>query len=202
MNEYLNINNNLTTTSYMLLDNEDLEKNMKEFKFKSIFITIIYILTTLFNFFTNNTNYLNLSLIPKLLANIIAYYTNEVYIDTYFHMYNEYIVNLFKYISIFIFQNIIYKLFFPTYNIFLIANIIKTLLYLFMYSSLDLINDIVFENKYDNTIIRIILSFIIVETLTKNEINYDDYLNLFFFILSYIIYTLIIHKQINKFIDL
>lgn len=188
----------LPIRSYMLLPEETDKQDIKDFKNNSIFIIFIYMLTTVLNFLTSNIDYINITLVPKLFATIVAYYINEIYIDPTFFIYNKYIINLLKYSSIFIFQNIIFKLIYPSYKILSKINAIKTLLYLFIFISLDIINDVVFDKYYNNNILRIIVSFIIVESLFKNKINKSDYLNIFFIILSYFTYINFIYKKTLK----
>lgn len=172
----------------------DLKVGFLNFKYNAIFVSILYMLIYLADMILQ-TNIFTTHLFSKFIGTICGYLVNDIFIKQYSYSYYFYFQNIFKYISILTFQNIIAKTLILDYTIFSYHNILKMNFIIFIYFLLDVILDVNIENKNKNKemyvdILKTLVGFYIVEKLFKNELDANDYIYMIIILIAYyILYT-------------
>jgi hypothetical protein len=162
------------------------------FKYHTIFIFIVYgfvyLIESLFRIeiFSN-------SWIVKLFGTLCGYFINDLFIKNYTHGYYFYFQNIFKYLSILIFQNIISKIIIPNYVILNLFNIFRINFIIFIYFLLDIIMDVHIKDKDKNKemyidIVKATIGFYIVEKILKKELEYKDYIYMIVIVIGYYLF--------------
>ena len=172
----------------------DLKVRFFNFKYNAIFVSVVYMFIYLADMILQN-NIFTSHLFSKFIGTICGYLVNDIIIKQYSYSYYFYFQNIFKYISILTFQNIIAKTLILDYTILSYHNILKMNFIIFIYFLLDVILDVNIENKNKNKemyvdILKTLLGFYIVEKLFKNELDANDYIYMIIILIAYyILYT-------------
>lgn len=173
------------------------ELNLIIANYHTVFSVIYFVLSSIFKTVFNLQ--VEIDWFIKLIGTIFGYLFNDIVLYSSIKEKTLYTKNLIKYLIIIIFQNIFSYIFLHE-NIFTFKNALKIELYIFFYLSFDRINNYILKdsdnkNLYSD-VIRICLSYVIVEKIFGKEINKNDMI----YLLSIIFALFIFYKYINKYL--
>ena len=126
---------------------------------------------------------------------ILGYFVDDMIIKDYTHKYYYCIQNIFKYLSLFVFQNMVSKIFINNYEILTESNIIKINLLIFIYFLIDIIldvyiDDIEIKKEMYTYVTKVTVGYYIVEKIIKKKLEKKDYIYILVMgIVYYIYYT-------------
>jgi hypothetical protein len=162
-----------------------------------IFAIIYFIFTSIFKLFFNLE--VEIEWLIKLFGTISGYLFHDIVMYSSIREKKLYIKNLIKYLTIILFQNIFSYMFLHE-DIFTFKNALKIELYIFFYIIFDRINDYSLkegENKdLYSDIIRICLTYLIVEKIFGKEIDKNDMI----YVASMMFGLIIFYKYFNKYL--
>jgi len=186
------------------LSNKDSIQSI-EFKYHLLYVIIINIMLYTFENLLNIPIFLNDTWFLKLIGTIWGFYLKDIVLYDFTSQYHIYIQNMLKYVYIFLFQNILFKIGIINFKVFDILNIVNVISYIFIYSMLDIILDVTI-NDYDvnkemyTDIVKIIVGFILVESLIKNNLSIDEYIYIYFIFIVYLLFYGNIYSKIKLFL--
>jgi hypothetical protein len=171
------------------------KESLKIFKYNTIFILIIYSIILFSEILLKKNIFLTDNWIYNLFGLITAFFFYFVMIEKYIKNRVIYLRNFIKYLLYFIFQNLMLKIYVENYLIFSHENLKRIILYLFLFVILDIFLDLMIDdnNKYANLYsnsLRILIAFVLVESMIKGYMTERDYIYIFIFTLGYYIFYL------------
>jgi hypothetical protein len=175
------------------------ELNLIVANYHVIFAIIYFIFTSIFKVFFSVE--FEIDWLIKLLGTIIGYLFHDIIIHSTIKNKTIYIKNLIKYFIIILFQNILsYMYLHESENeVFTLKNILKIEFYLFFYLIFDKFNNNFLEGdnkELFSDIIRICLTYLIVEKMFGKDLDKDDVI----YIVSIIFGLVLFYKFINSYL--
>lgn len=176
--------------------------NLLIFKYHSIIAFIIYLFIYSIELLLN-LDVISNNWIIRLSGSFSGSIIHDIFIKYYIHTYYFYFQNIFKYVLILLFQNIISKVLINNYKILNINNMFKINFIIFIYFLLDVIIDVNIKDDNKNKemyldIIKATIGFYIIEKILKKELEYKDYI---YMIITSIAYYLYHTKHSERFLE-
>jgi hypothetical protein len=175
------------------------ELNLIVANYHVIFAIIYFIFTSIFKVFFSVE--FEIDWLIKLLGTIIGYLFHDIIIHSTIKNKTIYIKNLIKYFIIILFQNILSYMYLheSENDVFTLKNILKIEFYLFFYLIFDKFNNNFLEGdnkELFSDIIRICLTYLIVEKMFGKDLDKDDVI----YIVSIIFGLVLFYKFINSYL--
>lgn len=161
-----------------------------------IFVIIYFISSSIFKVFFSLQ--FEIDWLIKLFGSISGYLFHDIIIHSKIKHKPIYFKNLIKYFIIILFQNILSYIYFHE-DVFTLRNILKIEFYLLFYLIFNRLNDNFLEGdnkELFSDIIRICLTYLIVEKMFGKEFNKNDII----YIASIIFGLVIFYKFVNSYL--
>lgn len=152
------------------------------------FAIVYFIFTSVFKVFFSLE--FEIDWLIKLFGTVIGYLFHDIIIHSTIKHKTIYIKNLIKYFIIILFQNILSYMYLHE-EVFTLRNILKIEFYLFFYLIFDKINDNFLEGNNKelfSDIIRICLTYLIVEKMFGKDFDKDDIIYVFSIIFGLVLF--------------
>jgi hypothetical protein len=172
------------------------ELNLIITNYHVIFTIIYFVLTSVFKVFFSLQ--FEIDWLIKLIGTIIGFLFHDIIIHSKIKHNTIYIKNLIRYFIIILFQNILSYMYLHE-EVFTLRNILKIEFYLFFYLIFDRMNNNFLEGdnkELFSDIIRICLTYLIVEKMFGKEFNKDDVI----YVCSIIFGLVLFYKLINNYL--
>jgi hypothetical protein len=173
------------------------ELNLIVVKYNVLFAIIYFISTSVFKVFFSLQ--FELDWLIKFIGTVIGFLFHDIIIHSKIKDKPIYLKNLTKYFIIILFRNILSYMYLHE-EVFTLRNILKIEFYLLFYLIFDKLNDNFLEGDNKellSDIIRLCLTYLIVEKMFGKDFNYDDIIYVFSIIFGLVLFYKFVKKYLS-----